>query len=424
MDETNRSIDNGFVAIRGTEIAALGPMNECPSAATAEVMDCADCVILPGLINAHTHLAMSYFRGLADDLPLAEWLEQHIWPAESKHLSPQFVYEATLFAAAECIRSGVTCVNDMYIFAADAARAIIDAGLRGYVGEGVIGFPTASAPNWQDGRRLTEELIAQYDNHPLITPTVCVHAPYSCDVELLQSMHQVAQEQRLLYQIHLHESFDEAERISWAEPEETPTHSMKRIGVLGPRMVAVHCVWVDDHDIRHLKEFDCGVGHCPASSMKLGNGIAPVHSMVEADLPVGLGTDGAASNNNISMWEEIHLAALAAKSAYKSPKVVPAEVALSFATSNAAALLHDDSIGVLAVGKHADIAILELGAIHLKPRYHHEKALYSHLVYCAQTADVRDTIVAGKVLMRNRQLTQLDEEELKAKAQEWVDRNF
>jgi 5-methylthioadenosine/S-adenosylhomocysteine deaminase len=311
----------------------------------------------------------------------------------------------------------------MYLFADGIARACNDAGLRAFVGECVIQYPTAAAPTWEDGRRLTEELIARYRNHPLITPTVCVHAPYSCTPEMLQAMHAVAQEHELLYHIHLHENEQEPDSIEWGREDESPTHSLLRIGVLGPRMVAVHCVWISDHDIGHMLEHDCGVAHCPTSNMKLGNGIAPVHSMIEGDLAVGVGTDGAASNNNLNLWEEIHLAALTAKAAYKSAEVVPARQALSFATSRAAQLLHAQHIGSLVAGKRADLVVVETDRLHLSPRYSHPDSPYSLLAYSAQAAEVRDTVVDGQVLLRNGELTRLDEQELIEKAQEWVDQN-
>jgi len=425
MDEAGTQQPNGFVAVRGNSIAALGAMADCPPNGQAgETIDCAGCVVLPGLINCHTHLPMVYFRGMADDLPLMDWLKRHIWPAEREFLDPQFVYDATRLAVAECLRSGVTCVNDMYIYAADVARACVDSGLRAFIGEGVVDAPTASAPTWRDGLRLTEELIAQYKGHPMITPTVCPHAPYSCPPELLTALHGVAQQHGLLYHIHLHESEAEPDSIEWGKDDESPLHSLKRIGVLGPRMVAVHCVWISDHDVTHMHEFDCGVAHCPTSNMKLGNGIAPVHSMIEGEIPVGVGTDGAASNNNLNLWEEIHLAALSAKAVYKNPEVVPAETALSFASRRAAQLLHADHIGVIEAGRRADLAVVEMGRIYQAPLFHHEDAIYSQLVYSTQGGDVRDTIVDGKVLMRDRRLTQLDEMELKAKAQAWVDQHF
>lgn len=425
MDQAFTQHPQGFIAVAGTDIAAVGPMTALPVDAAATVhIDCTDCAVLPGLVNAHTHLPMVYFRGMADDLPLRAWLEQHIWPAEKKFLNPAFVYEATLFAAAECIKCGVTCVNDMYLFAADVARACAAAGLRAFVGEGVIDNATPSAPTWRDGVRLTRELIAAYKDHPLITPTVCAHAPYSCSVDLLQTLSALAQEHRLLFHTHMSETFDEADSIDWAPNEESPAHAMQRIGVLGPRMIAAHCVWVDDHDLGHMRQQGCSVAHCPTSNAKLGSGIAPVHSMVEASVPVGLGTDGAASNNNLNLWEELHMAAVLAKGVYKSAEVVPAPIALSFATNQGAAALGASHFGTLAAGKRADIVVTELSGLHLAPRYPHAGAVPSHLVYSAQAADVRDTIINGEVLLREHKLTRLDEAELKAKARAWVAANF
>lgn len=425
MDSAGTQHSPGFVAVMGSKIAATGPMDKAPPAkSAAEVMDCSGCVVLPGLINCHTHLPMVYFRGMADDLALMDWLNNHIWPAEQRFLTPDFVYQATQLAVAECIKSGVTCVNDMYIFAADVARACSDSGLRAYVGEGVIDMPTAAAADWRAGKRLTEELIGQYRDHPLITPTVCAHAPYTCPPEVMRELHGVAQDHGLLYHTHVHESEFESDAIVWGRDDESPLHSLKRIGVLGPRMVAAHCVWVSDHDVAHMHDFDCGVAHCPTSNMKLGNGIAPVSSMLEGNVAVGIGTDGAASNNNLNIWEEIHLAALCAKYAYKDPTVVPASQALRFATSRAARLLHDDGIGVLAEGKCADIVVVEMDSMHQTPKFNHPDAVYAQLVYSTQAHDVRDTIVNGNVLLRHRHLTRIDEAELMAKAQEWVKANF
>jgi 5-methylthioadenosine/S-adenosylhomocysteine deaminase len=425
MDTAFTQHPRGFVATQGADLAALGPMGACPPPQQAkQIIDCAGCVVMPGLINCHTHLPMAYFRGLADDLPLQTWLKKHIWPAEAKYLNSDFVYEVTQYAAAESIKGGVTCVNDMYPFAADVARACADAGLRGFIGEGVLDGPTPSAHTWQEGARMTTELISQYQHHPLITPTVCPHAPYTCSVDLLQALHVIATERGLLYHIHLHETFEELDRIAWANNDESPTHALKRIGVLGPKMVAVHCVWVDDHDLHHMQELGCGVAHCPTSNLKLGSGIAPVHSMIEAEVPVGVGTDGAASNNNLNLWEEIHLSALLAKGVYKSPDVVPARMALSFATSRAASMLQSDDIGVLAPGKRADVIVVEVDGLHATPTYPHDDGIYSTLTYCAQAADVRDTIIHGKLQMRNRELLGLDEEQLKAKARAWVTKNF
>jgi 5-methylthioadenosine/S-adenosylhomocysteine deaminase len=425
MDAALTHYPDAFVAVKGADIAALGPLSVLPAGASAAAeIDCAGCVVMPGLINAHTHLPMVYFRGMADDLPLTTWLEQHIWPAEAKYLNPDFVYEATLLAAAECLKGGVTCVNDMYLFAFDVARACADAGLRAFVGEGVIDLPTPSAPTWRDGVRLARELIAAYAEHPLITPTVCAHAPYTCSEDLLQTLHGLAKQHGLLFHTHLSETFDEADRIAWARDAESSAHALLRLGVLGPRMIAAHCVWVDDHDLHHMQECGCAVAHCPTSNLKLGSGIAPVHSMIEAGVAVGLGTDGAASNNNLNLWEEVHLAALLAKGVYKNAEVVSAPVALSFATAQGAAALGAAHTGTLAPGKRADIIVVELDALHLTPRYPGPAGVMKHLVYSAQMSGVRDTIVHGQVLMRERQLTRLNEAELKAKAQAWVEANW
>ena len=425
MDAKRTRYANGYIAVKGSHIALVGPMGEAPAAKlAAEVIDCSGCVVLPGLINCHTHLPMVYFRGMADDLPLMDWLQNHIWPAEQKFLNPEFVYESTLLAAAECIKSGVTCINDMYPFASDVGRACADAGLRAYVGEGVIEMPTASAPDWQAGKRLTEELIREFRGHSLVNPTVCVHAPYTCSPKVYQELHGLAREHDLLFHTHVHENEHEPDSIEWGKDDESVIHSLKRIGVLGPKMIAAHCVWISDHDIGHMHDMDCGVAHCPTSNMKLGNGIAPVYSMLEADLAIGVATDGAASNNNLNLWEEIHLAALVAKFAYKDPTVVPAPEALAFATSRAARLLHDESIGVIEQGRHADLVVVEMDRLHQTPSFSHPDAVYAQLVYSTQAHDVRDTIVNGNVLLRHRHFTRLDEAELKARAREWAKQNY
>ncbi|MCH7471628.1 amidohydrolase [bacterium] len=425
MDEELTQIPTGYLAVNGMDIASLGPMEQCPSPGSAErVINCAGCVVMPGLINCNTHLPMIDFRGMADDLPLATWLSQHIFPAESKHLSAEFVHQATLLAAAECIRGGVTCVNDMYLFAADVARACAGAGLRAFVGEGVISYPTPSAPTWRDGKRLTEELIAAYAGHPLITPTVCVHAPYSCDADILRIMHELSQKHRLLYHIHLHESENEGQEIAWAVKDETPTGVLARLGVLGARTVAAHCVWLNDDDIRCFAENGASVAHCPTANLKLASGVAPLKKMLGAGLAVGVGTDGAASNNNLNLWEEVHLASLLAKGVNRDSQAVPARQALGLATSRAARALNADHIGSLAPGKRADVIVVEMSSLHLTPRFHHPHAIYSHLVYSAQAADVRDTVVNGQVLMRERKLLTIDEEGVKARAQEWVNRHY
>jgi 5-methylthioadenosine/S-adenosylhomocysteine deaminase len=416
------------------------------------VIDCAGCIVMPGLINCHTHLPMVAFRGLADDLPLMEWLTKHIWPAEARQLSPQFCHDATLLAAAECIRGGVTCVNDMYLFERDVARALADAGLRGIVGEGVIQFPTPSAKTWQDGRRLTAELLAEYAGHPLIEPSATCHAPYSCTPEILQSVHALAAEHGALFHIHLHETQAEPQHIAWLEPGETPTAGLARLGVLGPRTLAAHCVWCNPADIALLAAHGCGVAHDPQSNLKLASGVMPLAAMLDAGVAVGIATDGAASNNNLNLWEELQLAALLAKGAgclerrstdplsgnaalkSRAPQAangrpplqendarrVPAAQAVALATREAARALGRRDIGVLAPGLRADIAVVDTRAPHLAPLYPHADAVYSVLAYSAQASDVRDVCVEGRLVMRGRQLLTLDEVEVMQRVQREV----
>jgi len=424
MDGIASVIDDGFVAIKDGKIGTLGPAAQAPADAADTAIDCRGCLVLPGLINSHTHLAMSYFRGIADDLNLDDWLTKHIFPAEAKYLNPEFVYSASLLGLAESFKCGVTCINDMYLFAADVARACQDAGMRAFVGEGVTKFPTPSAPTWKDGVKLTQRLLEQFTGDGLVTATVCPHAPYTCTPEILLELHGLAVEQDALYHIHLHETAGEPDKIDWADAEDSPTHTLMHLGVLGPKAIAAHCVWVDDHDLGHMREGGCSVAHCPTSNLKLGSGIAPVHSMVEAGVSVGVGTDGAASNNNLNIWEEIHLAALLAKGVYKDASVVPATSALGFATCEGARALWAESFGSIETGKLADLIVVELDGLHMTPLYPHPGALESELVYAAQARQVRDTIVNGKVVMRNRELKTLDEEKLAADAQAWVDANF
>lgn len=426
MDSAFTQYRSGFVAISGTCISAVGDMADCPDAASAgEVVDAAGCAVIPGLINCHTHLPMVYFRGIADDLPLMKWLTEHIFPAEGAHLTAEFVHRATLLAAAECIRGGVTCVNDMYLFAQQVGEACAEAGLRAFTGEGVIKFPTPSAAGWEEGFRLEEQLIERFSGHDLITPSVCGHAPYTATPEILKKLRVLADKHGLLFHIHLHETKGEPGQIDWREGGESPTEGMARLGMLDGRFIGAHGVWLSDSDIKSLAAHrKCAIAHCPCSNLKLASGVAPLAKMQDAGLKVGLGTDGAASNNNLDMLEELHIAALLQKGVQLDAELVPARTALRLATSGAAEALGMDYTGVLAEGMRADIAVIDLGGVHLTPRYHHDDAIYSHIVYAAQSADVRDTMVNGKWLMRSRKLTALDEQALKTEAQDWLNRSY
>ncbi len=429
MDSAGTQYPSGFVAIEGDVIHSLGPAAEAPNAQGWELIDCGGCIVMPGLINCHTHLPMVYFRGLADDLHLHDWLTRHIFPAEGSHLSPQFCYDATLLAAAECILGGTTCVNDMYLFADSVASALDSAGLRGLVGEGVIGFPTPSAPTWQDGLKLSRDLLAKWAGHPLITPTLCAHAPYTCGVELLHSLYTTAQQHRAPFHIHLHETHNEPGMVQWREGDESPTAALKRIGILGEQLIGAHGVWLDSQDISLLADGGCSIAHCPCSNLKLASGIAPVPQLLAAGVPVGLGTDGAASNNNLNMFEDLHAAALLPKGGWRDPAgldatAMPARTVVELATCGAGRALKQYGSGCLAPMLLADVIVVKADAPHLRPRFHHPEAVYSHLAYSAQASDVRDSIVGGRLLMRERKLLTLDADKLGRQAQAWVNENY
>ncbi len=421
MDGALRQYASGYVATEGALITSVGPMSECPPASGfTEVLDCRDCAVLPGLINAHTHLPMTYFRGLADDLPLMSWLNDHIWPAEGEHLSPDFCYHATRLACLESIKSGVSCVNDMYLFAASVASAVADSGMRGFIGEGVIQFPTPSAPSWQDGLQLTRELITEYRGHPLVEPSVTCHAPYTCTPEILTTLHGLSREHGLLFHIHLSETRAEQGITEWLQNGESPAAGLARIGVLGPRTLGAHCVWVEQPDMALMATHGCAACHCPTSNLKLASGVAPTVAMLEAGVNVGLGTDGAASNNNLDMWEELHLASLLPKGILLDAEALPAQQAVRLATSGGAAALGDKRIGVLEGGRLADICVINLATPHTTPRYTHESAIYSYLAYSSQAADVKHTIVNGRLLMRDREVLSLNEAAVLREATDWL----
>jgi 5-methylthioadenosine/S-adenosylhomocysteine deaminase len=421
MDGGLRQYASGHVATDGARIESIGPMSDCPAAAGfKEVLDCAGCAVLPGLINAHTHLPMSYFRGLADDLPLMTWLTDHIWPAEGEHLSPEFCYHASRLACLESIKSGVSCVNDMYLFEKSVASAVADCGMRGYVAEGAILYPTPAAASWQDSLRLTKELIAEYSGHPLIEPSVACHAPYSCTPEILTTLHALSREDNRLFHIHLHETEAEPGQIGWLEAGESPVAGLARLGILGPRTIGAHCVWVGKPDMALMHEQGCGCAHCPASNLKLASGVAPTVAMLEAGVNVGLGTDGAASNNNLDMWEELHMASLLPKGILRDATAMPAHTAVQLATSGGAAALGDKRIGMLEPGRLADICVINLDTPHTTPRYAHEQAIYSYLAYASQAADVLHTIVGGRLLMRDREVLSLNESAVLREARDWL----
>jgi 5-methylthioadenosine/S-adenosylhomocysteine deaminase len=392
------AIDNGAIVDVDTPDAIAAKYRAAAS------IDARSEIVLPGLINTHTHAPMVMYRGLADDLALMDWLNKYIFPAEAKTVSPEMVRIGTRLAALEMIESGTTTYADMYYFEEEIARATRDAGLRGVLGETIIQFPVADAKTPAEGLARAETFINAFKDDRLITPAVAPHAMYTNDRATLVACAELGRRYGVPVIIHLAETEDE---LKGAREKfgMTPTAYLESIGFWGPRTLAAHGVWVDDEDIAILRRRAVGVSHNPESNMKLASGTAPVTKYLAAGVALGLGTDGAASNNDLDMFEAMRQAAFLAKHATHDPTAVPAQTALDLATSGGArALGMERVIGSLEAGKRADLITVSMSAARQTPSYDP----VSHLVYVTRGDDVRTTIVDGKVLMRDRQVKTLD----------------
>lgn len=371
--------------------------------------------ILPGFINTHTHISMNYFRGLADDLTLMDWLNHHIWPAEGKWVSQEFVYDASLFAMAEMIRCGTICFNDMYFFLQATAEAVEKSGMRAAIGITVIDVPTAWAKTPAEYFSKGMEFLQQYKNHPRIIPTMAPHAPYTVADENLLKVKEIAERENLKINMHIHETAAEV-RQSLEKFNMTPLKRLQKLGLISPRLIAVHMTQIKDEELEILEAERPNIVHCPESNMKLASGICPVSKLQALQLNVALGTDGAASNNDLDMIGEMQTAAFLAKLSTHDATALSAPETITMATLNGAKALGIDNItGSLTAGKSADFIAINLDEIETLPLYHPT----SQVVYAASRNQVTDVWVAGKQLMKNRKLLTLDEEELKKKAQIW-----
>lgn len=383
-----------------------------------EQVELADHVLIPGLVNAHTHAAMSLLRGIADDLKLMEWLQQHIWPAEQRWVSAAFVDDGTTLAAAEMLRGGTTCFNDMYFFPEQAARAADRVGIRATVGLILIDFPTAWATDANEYLSKGLEVHERYRNHPLISTAFAPHAPYSVSDGPLARVRTLAEELDLPVHIHVHETQDEVDQALHATGVR-PIERLARLDLLGPRLVGVHMTQLMDAEIDAYATAGAHVVHCPESNMKLASGFCPVSKLIDAGVNVALGTDGAASNNDLDMFGEMRSAALLGKAVAGDPAALPAETVLRMATlGGARALGLDDKIGSIEPGKAADLVAVQLGDLESLPVYHP----LSHLVYAAGRHQVTDVWVAGQRRLRDRQLTGIDPRPLTERARAWGDR--
>ncbi len=417
MDEQFTIHRGGSVAVQGDSIAAIGP--DAAALEARETIDCGGRVVMPGLVNAHTHVPMTLLRGLADDLRLDVWLMGYMMPVEREFVNPAFVRLGTQLGCAEMIRSGITCFADMYYFEDAVAEATAEAGLRAFCAQTVLRFPSPDATSYEEGLARARTFIERWKGHPLILPGPAPHAPYTTTPEILRACAELAAEFDVPLHIHLSETLLEVE-------DSRRAHGMpvipwvKKQGLFGAKVLAAHCVHVDEGEIRALKNFGAGVAHNPTSNLKLGAGVAPVARMLELGLDVGIGTDGPASNNDLDMFEETRLAALLAKGIGGDPTAVPARDALAMATRLGARALHLDHLtGSLEPGKRADLIVLDLHPTHNMPSFQRDPAgVYAQIVYAAKSTDVTDVMCNGRWLMRERRLLTLDEAALHAAARE------
>jgi 5-methylthioadenosine/S-adenosylhomocysteine deaminase len=419
MDGVRRVVEGGAVAIDGDSVIAV---DTAPGIAarfrSTTTIDATGQVVLPGLINTHGHAPMVLYRGLADDLALMEWLERYIFPAEAKTVSPEMVRVGTRLAALEMIQSGTTTFADMYYFEEAIAETAKAAGMRGVLGQTVIRFPVADAKTPADALARAEAFIRQFKDDPLITPAVAPHSAYTLEKATLLASRDLAVRHGVPLLIHLAETEDEV-KILREQVSLSPTGYLESIGFFGPRTLAAHGVWVNADDIAILTRRGVGVSHNPESNMKLASGTAPVPQYLAAGVPLGLGTDGAASNNDLDMFEAMRQAALLHKLQSRDPRTLPAAQALEMATiGGARALGMADRLGSLGPGKRADLIVVGMARARQTPRFD----AISHLVYATRGDDVVTTIVNGRVLMRDRQMLTLDEPAVLREAERFADR--
>jgi 5-methylthioadenosine/S-adenosylhomocysteine deaminase len=419
-DPQHRVIENGAVAIRADRILAVGTRAEIDSRyQPKQRLDRPDAILAPGLVNTHTHVPMSLFRGIADDLRLQDWLEKYIFPAEAKNVSPDFVRWGTRLGCLEMLLGGTTTFNDMYYFEDVVAEAAKEAGMRGVLGETIIGFPVADAKTPAESLAFTEKYINRFRNDPLIVPAVAPHAIYTNSDETLKASRALANKYNVPIHIHVSETKKENDD-ALAQRHMTPTKVLDTLGVLNGRTIAAHGVWLNESDLAILKQRGTGVAHCPSSNMKLASGVAPVVRMLELDLAVGLGPDGpAGSNNDFNLFEEMDLAAKLQKVTTMNPQALPATAALEMATIRGArALGLEKEIGSLEPGKRADLIMVRIDRPNAVPLYD----AVSQMVYALKADDVRDVMVNGKPVVRDAKILTLNQPLILQKAAEYRDK--
>ena len=401
--------------VKGGRIAAILPWAEADAWCAAEQISLPGHALIPGLVNLHTHAAMTLLRGYADDLPLMAWLREHIWPAEARWMSPEFVHDGSRLACLEMLKGGITCFNDMYFFAEATLEAAVTARQRVAAGLIVIDFPTAYAADPDGYLHKGIELRDAWKQEPLASFCLAPHAPYSTGDKTLEKVATYAAQLDLPIHMHVHETQDEIAQ-GLASHQLRPLARLKNLSLLGPNFIAVHAVHLEEGEIDLLAEHGCHVAHCPSSNLKLASGLAPVAQLLGKGINVGVGTDSAASNNRLDLWEEMRLTALLAKGVAGDPAAVPAQAALEMATlAGARALGLDAEIGSLAVGKQADVVAVDLSGVENQPCYDP----VSHLVYSAGRQHVRQVWVAGRQVVKDGASLTLDEAEIWHRARAW-----
>jgi 5-methylthioadenosine/S-adenosylhomocysteine deaminase len=413
MEPGSEPIPDGAIAIADGRIAAVGLAEDLlEHAPTGQVVNAGGCLIMPGLVNTHSHLAMTLLRGLADDLPLMDWLENHIWPAEKTHMNREAVRLGTELAVAEQLLAGVTTTTDMYFFGNEVAAVLAEAGMRGVVAESLIDFATPRCATPEEMMEKQRELVLEYQDHPLVTGSIAAHSPYSVNANNLVKEAELAEELGVSFQIHLSETRWEVEKLM-EEKGRSPVAYLADLGVLSERTIAAHCVHVSPDDIETLVDFEVGVAHNPVSNLKLASGVAPVPTMVEAGVKLGLGTDGAASNNTLDLLRDMQLASLLHKGVFGDPTALPARSMIEMATIGGARVLGlDTEIGTLTEGKQADMVCFSVDEPHATPIFDP----WSHLVYSARSSDVKHVLIRGKLVVGNRSLNTMDKERIESQA--------
>jgi 5-methylthioadenosine/S-adenosylhomocysteine deaminase len=417
MEDSSLIIEDGAVVVKGNRIADVGTAEEIEKNYQAKnVIVDKNAIIMPGLVNTHTHAPMVYFRGMADDLPLKEWLEKHIWPAEEKWLGPEFVRDASELACLEMLKAGITTYSDMYFFEEASAEAVHTLGIRAVLGAGVLDFPSVTAKTLDEYFDKAEAFIQQFRDDPLVVPSIAPHAPYTCGPDTYRRAASLAEK----YDIRLHTHLSETE---WEVQEVkkryglSPVKHMASVGALNVRMLAAHCVWVDDTEIDLLAENNVSVSHCLESNLKLASGIAPVVRMLDKGVRVAFGTDGAASNNDLDIISEMSTAAKLHKTVAGDPTALSAHQAVLMATRQGAeALGMGDRLGRIRKGFIADIIMIDLNRTHLTPLYD----IYSHIAYSARASDVGYVMVNGKMVVKEGEPILCSEDEIIVKANRWA----